>query len=626
MKEKVLTKNEDNKKLENESKKNSKKSIQEKDNALFKKVEETPRKQKKSIKDMEKETPKKEKKKRGLIIGILIAVLIVILIVVSTVFAIITLTNEKIVSGISISGIEVSGLSKEEAKGKLEAIYNEKKEKEIDLKYQEYETNLNPTIMEVNYEIDKAVEEAYLIGRKENIFVSNYDILFTLIGKKNIEVNMSLNEEITRQTIEDIGVKLPGLVLDSSYSVEDDELIITKGKKGIVIDTDNLLEKVKDRLEDINIKEDYIEIPVKEKEPEPIDIEKIHSEICREAKDAYYTKDPFTVHPEVEGISFDLEAAKAILAEDKEEYVIKLTITKPKVTLSQIGDEAFPDRLSTYTTRYDSSNIDRSTNLMIACQKINGKVIMPGETFSYNKALGERTAKAGYRNGKIYVGGEVVDGLGGGICQISSTLYNAVLEGNLEVLERRNHQFTTAYIPVGRDATVVYGVTDFRFKNTRKYPVRISASARNGIATVSIYGIKEAEEYTFSFSTKVLSTIAPTTKYEEDSSLPVGTEKVKQQGANGQKTETYITKKLNGKVVSTKLLSRDTYDAMPRIIVKGTKGAASNQQPTNTPPATTPSEPTTPVTQPETPSTPEEPTTPTAPTTPENPTTGTESE
>ena len=162
--------------------------------------------------------------------------------------------------------------------------------------------------------------------------------------------------------------------------------------------------------------------------------------------------------------------------------------------------------------------------------------------FLITKLLGERTAKAGYRNGKIYVGGEVVDGLGGGICQISSTLYNAVLEGNLEVLERRNHQFTTAYIPVGRDATVVYGVTDFRFKNTRKYPVRISASARNGIATVSIYGIKEAEEYTFSFSTKVLSTIAPTTKYEEDSSLPVGTEKVKQQGANGQKQKHILLK------------------------------------------------------------------------------------
>lgn len=124
---------------------------------------------------------------------------------------------------------------------------------------------------------------------------------------------------------------------------------------------------------------------------------------------------------------------------------------------------------------------------------------------------------------------------------------------------------------LGRDATVVYGVTDFKFKNTRKYPIRISATAQNGIATINIYGIKEEEEYTFKFSTKTVASIPCTTKYIEDANLAEGTEKVKQKGANGLKTETYITKILNGKVISTKLLSRDTYDAMTRIIIKGTK-------------------------------------------------------
>ena len=177
-----------------------------------------------------------------------------------------------------------------------------------------------------------------------------------------------------------------------------------------------------------------------------IDIDKIHNEIYKEAKDAYYTKNPFTIYPEVEGVDFDVEKAKELLQEDKEEYIIKLTITKPKVTLNQIGSEAFPDILGTFTTRYDVSDVDRSTNLRIACQKINGKVVLSGETFSYNKALGARTAAAGYKNGKIYSGGEVVDGIGGGICQISSTLYNSVLLSNLEIVERRNHQFVTSYV------------------------------------------------------------------------------------------------------------------------------------------------------------------------------------
>jgi hypothetical protein len=210
-------------------------------------------------------------------------------------------------------------------------------------------------------------------------------------------------------------------------------------------------------------------------------------------------------------------------------------------------------------------------------------VLLPGETFSYNEALGPRTTAAGYKNGKVYEGGKVVDGIGGGICQISSTLYNSVLTSNLEIVERRNHQFVTSYLPAGRDATVVYGSIDFKFKNTRQYPVRIVASAKNGIATVSIYGIKEENEYTFSFSTKTISSIPYTTTYEEDSTLAAGTEKVKQKGTNGLITETYITKMLNGKVVSTTLLSRDTYNAMERIIIKGTKGGTT----TTTTPSTT---------------------------------------
>ena len=546
-------------------------------NEGFKKVEEKNSKVKKDMKRM-----KEPNKKHKLIFPVaIISIILIIGIVFSTIFALLNINNQKIISGVSIKGVEVSGLTKEEAISKLKTIYQEKKEKEIDIKYEDYETSLNPTLMEVNYEIEKAVDEAYLIGKGDNIFVNNYDILFTLIGKKNLDVNMTLNEEIAKQTIEDAGVNLPGIVIESSYAIEDDELIITKGKEGICIDKELLLNKVKEKLNDINANDDYIEIPVKNKVPDPISIEKIHEEIYKEAQDAYYTKNPFTVYPEVEGVDFNIEEAKKTLEEEREEYVIKLTITKPKVTISQIGTEAFPDQLSTFTTRYDVSDVNRTTNLRIACQKINGKVVLPGETFSYNQALGPRTAAAGYKNAKVYEAGQVVDGIGGGICQISSTLYNAILMANLETVERRNHQFVTSYLPAGRDATVVYGMTDFKFKNTRQYPVRIAASEKNGIATVSIYGIKEENEYTFSFSTKTVASIPYTVKYIEDASLDEGTEKVKQKGANGIKTETYITKMLNGKVISTTLLSKDTYDAMTRIILKGSP-AAETVEPNNT--------------------------------------------
>ena len=507
----------------------------------------------------------------------------------STVFALTNINNEKIISGVTIKGVEVSGLTKEEAIAKLETVYSEKINNNIMLQYEELESELNPTLMEVNYDIEKAVNEAYSLGRDGNIFTNNYNILGTLIAKRDYDVNMTMNEETTKQTINDIGSNLPGIMIESSYSVEDDELIITRGKEGVVISTDTLLSEVKEMLNDIHETENIIEIPVETKTPQEIDVDKIHSEVYQEPQDAYYTKDPFTVYPEVEGIDFDVEKAKEMIAaEVKDEYVIDLIITKPEVTIEDIGTEAFPNRLSTFSTRYDASDKDRTTNLVLACKKLNGKVIMPGETFSYNAALGPRTYAAGYRNGKIYENGQVIDGLGGGICQISSTLYNAALMSDMEIVERRNHQFVTSYVDKGRDATVVYGLTDFRFKNTRTYPVRLVASAKGGVATVSVYGIKEADrEYTYSFRTDVISTIPYTTKYVEDSSLSAGKEVVTQKGTNGLVCKTYMTKMLNGKIVSTKLLSTDTYSAMQRIVKRGISKSSSNQTTTTTPPTNT---------------------------------------
>ena len=575
---------------EEKAKKVSKKEKKEK-KPKFKKSEEKPKKQEKDMKKMEG----KKSKRKYAVIAVSLGIVLLVALFISTIFALVNINNENIISGVSISGIDVSGLSREEAKGKLEAVYNEKKENDIDLEHNEFETTLSPELMEVNYKIDEAVESAVSIGKSKNIFKNNYDILGTLIGKRNIPVEMTINEEATRQTIEDMNASLPDGLIDSSYSIEDDELIITKGKAGVKIDTDNLLNQVKQKLNDLNDNENFIEIPVVNKEPEAIDIDKIHSEVYKEPQNAYYTKDPFTVYPEVEGVDFDVEAAKELLKEDKDEYVIKLTITKPEITLDEIGTEAFPDQLSTFTTRYDVSDVDRSTNLRLASEKINGTVLKPGETFSYNKTVGARTIAAGYKNAKVYESGKVVDGIGGGICQVSSTLYNAALLANLEIVERRNHQFVTSYVGAGRDATVVYGQTDFKFKNTRKYPIRIVVTTNAGILKISIFGIKEENEYTFKFNTKTVSSIPYTTQYIEDSSLPAGTEKVEQKGANGLITETYITKMLDGKVVSTELLSRDTYSAMTRIIRRGTKKTSSSNsnatttttQSTNTEEATT---------------------------------------
>ena len=156
--------------------------------------------------------------------------------------------------------------------------------------------------------------------------------------------------------------------------------------------------------------------------------------------------------------------------------------------------------------------------------------------------------------------------MGGGICQISTTLYDAVVMADLDVTVRRNHQFITSYVGGGKDATVVWGAQDFKFKNTRKYPIRITATVQGGVATVQIWGVKEEVEYDITIETKKIATIPYGIQHIQDATLPAGQQKVIQQGNSGSKYEAYKVKRLNGKVVSKTLLSKDTYNAMKKIV------------------------------------------------------------
>ena len=514
--------------------------------------------------------PKNNNIKIDLIL-ILIAIIVITLALCSTMFAVINRKSSKIVKGVSISNIDVSNLTKEEAIKKLEEVYGSKSEKKIYLSYGEFDSSITYEALEVRYQIENAIKQAYDVGREGNIFQENFEILKTWYKNININIEVTIDNDMIDQIAQNINNSIDGAVVQPSYYVENDnsKLIITSGKEGVKVDEKKLLEEIYKVLDENTDDEQKIEIPVVQDIPEKINIEKIHDEIYKEVKDAYYTKDPFTIHPEENGIDFDVEAAKAMLQEEKPEYEIALKITKPKKTVKDIGTEAFPDLLATFSTNYQASNVSRTTNLKLASNKISGTVILPNEEFSYNKVVGERTISAGYKMAATYSNGQVVDGLGGGICQISSTLYDAVVMANLNVTTRRNHQFVTSYVPAGKDATVVWGAQDFKFVNSRKYPVRIVATVEGGVATVQIWGIKEEVEYNISIETKKVATIEYTTQYVQDASLPVGQQKVIQAGNNGRKVEAYKVTKLNGQVVSTTLLSRDTYNAMKRIVHVG---------------------------------------------------------
>lgn len=548
----------------------NKEETEEKEKIEIKTLEIAKEQELKDEKEEQEEQEEVKKKSKINIVLITIGIIVIIVAVFSTIFSVININNENIIKGVSISGIDVSDKSKEDAIEILKAYYSEKMENQIYLKHGEYETAITYKALEVEYQIETAVKEAYEIGRIGNIFEDNIQIIQSWTKGFNINVEIEIDQEMIGQISQNINNNIDGAVVQSSYYIEDKDLIITSGKEGIEVEQTKLLEEIYKIIEQDKEKETTLEIPVKTVQPKNIDIEKIHEEVYKAVQDAYYTQNPFAIYPESKGIDFDVENAKTVISEPKDEYTIPLIITNPKKTVQDIGTAAFPDKLATFSTKYQASNVNRTTNLRLAANKINGKVLLPGEEFSYNKVVGERTIQAGYKEAAMFANGEVVDGLGGGICQISSTLYDAVVMANLKITHRRNHQFVTSYVGAGKDATVVYGSQDFKFVNTRNYPVRIEATVSGGIAKVTIWGLKEDVEYDISIQTKKIATIAYTTQYIQDPSLPAGTEVVKQAGSNGSKVQAYKVMKQNGKVVSSTLLSTDTYSAKKKIVRVGT--------------------------------------------------------
>lgn len=516
-------------------------------------------------------TVKKPKNTKQKVIIISASVMGVIIIALLTILCI-NLQSKNIFSNIYIDGVEVSHLSKEEAITKVQGEKAALSEYKLNLVCKDVTKEISGNDIDGKFDIEKAVNKAYSIGRYGNILSNSFNMLKSNFSKTDITSEYLYDDEKLNAVVSSVVSELPKLE-QSSYTIndKDKELIVKKGKEGLQINEESVKQEIILALH--SGVQNELQVNAETVTPDEIDIDKIHKEIYKEPKDATYNKEPFEIIPHQVGINFSisLDDAKAILAEDKEEYIIPLTFTTPRVTTDKIGSKAFPDLLSSFETTYIQSKVNRTTNLRVASNSINGVVIMPGETFSYNKTLGPRTEAAGYKMAGMYVGGEEVDGLGGGICQISSTLYNIVIMANLEIVERHNHQFLPGYVGAGRDATVVYGALDFKFKNNRSYPVKIQSSVGNGYVRMKLFGIKEDNEYEVSFSTSILSTIYPKTTYEDTRSLNEGQTKVKSYGQNGCTSVTYKILKKNGKEVSRVKLSNDTYSAKKKIVLRGTK-------------------------------------------------------
>ena len=276
----------------------------------------------------------------------------------STIFALTTSVSQKILARVHLNGVDLSNLTIDEGYQKLNETLTNNKKKNIVLAYEEYETTLSLEQLEVTYKTDEAINKAYRLGRNRNILISNFQIISNLLFGNQIEQTIEINEEELEKAISDIEVKLPNAQVDSSFYIEEDQLIITSGKTGAILQKeqlkDTLIHEIKNQIMGKEV--GTITLPVEIKAPDTIDIESIYEEIHTKPQDAHYDETNKKLYKEENGMEFaiSLEEAKNLLAEEKEEYTIPLNIIKPTITIKDLANkDFFPNLLAKFTTRYD---------------------------------------------------------------------------------------------------------------------------------------------------------------------------------------------------------------------------------------------------------------------------------
>ncbi|MBR5479009.1 MAG: VanW family protein [Clostridia bacterium] len=446
--------------------------------------------------------------------------------------------------------------------------------------------------LSVAIDTEKAAAVALSRGRNGNFFTNPLRFIKSLFVDHVYATPITLDEELLEHlTAEFTKANTPPV--DAGYVIDGDKMTLTPPVDGMMLDETEFADTLRRKF--VTFSYDDVTIELKHAEAKPLDLDAVYEEVHATVADAKLevVDGKNIVTPHVVGTDFDLKAAKeALAASPDKEVVIPLTLVQPKVTTLSIQSTLFQDTLSSKTTYYSPKKINRSHNVRLAASLINGTILNPGEVFSYNKVVGPRTYARGFREAAIFSQGEVVDGLGGGICQVSSTLYMAAVYADMKTVERKNHSFFVDYAPKGQDATVVYGSIDFKFENTSEYPIKIVAYARDNFITVTIKGTK-TEEKTVQFRANTISTTGYTTKTVVDSSLKPGQRVVKQAGQKGMTMDVYrYVYDKNGNLISKSYENKTRYVPMTEIVHVGPAETLAPQTPVT--PATPPAQPVTP--------------------------------
>ncbi len=507
--------------------------------------------------------------------------------------AIYTAVHKNIQPRICIDGLSLGGMNRDEAIQAMTALDENYGAAKFSVTVADVATSISGTDLGVQLDKELLADTALGFGHDGGFWSRMMSNAKTLLVGRKLDPVVKLDDELLDVIISKLA-EVNVEPQDASFVIDGDKMTLTPPVDGSHFDEEAFRTRLKEKFE----QKDHgdMVLGINPWEAKHLNLDEVYAEVHKEAQDARIEMQDGkkVLTPHVVGVNFDLEAAKAALsATPDKEVVIPLTLTHPKVTTEQLqsSNELFSHTLSKVTTRYSAAKVNRVANVKLAAKLVNGTVLNPGEVFSYNDVVGPRTAARGFKKAGVFAGGEVVDGLGGGICQVSSTLYMASMYADLETVKRVNHAFYVDYAPKGEDATVVYGSIDFQFRNDTDAPIKIFATANNTSVTVTIKGTV-AQQKTVKIQSTVRSTTPFTEKVVEDPSLQPGERVIKQAGQQGMYLDVYrLVYDKKGNLLRKERENTTRYKPMTQIVNVGPAAPAVEPAPVpETPPAETPAE------------------------------------
>ncbi len=473
-------------------------------------------------------------------------------------------SGDAVIDNVAICGVDVGGKTVKEAAKELASQEKMPDSRIMKISLKDKEISFELRNAGISFDINKTVNKAYEIGRKGNV----YKNAWTVLTNKTFNIEPVYTENINsfRQTVLTLfaeqGIEFNKFVYELTDNTA--KIKITRNYEEI-----NFEKLFKEAIE--GVKEEKLELKAECVAGKAVTAEEIYNKLSVKTTDARADeKDGITIIiPETDGVSVELEDITKNLYEGKEEFEIPIKREQAKVTVKSIQGDFFSDVLGSFTTYYNQGVTGRAANIALAASKINNTVLNVGDVFSFNDVVGRTTASNGFSMATVYTAEGMKPGIGGGICQVSSTLYNAVLYADLKIVNRQHHSYTVAYVKNGLDATVSYGSVDFKFKNETKGPVKIAAYAGGGAVTVTIYG-KKLNNNKITLSSTDLAYYPYETIEKENEALAPGEKKVVQEGSDGVKASVMKTvTDEKGNIIKQESLGVNYYQPMNKIVETG---------------------------------------------------------